>query len=371
MKKQHKNVNYAGRILLGILGLLVLTGGGYVIYMQSQYYRIRDHKQLTINNNQPAELAPDKTYTAMTYNMGFGAYNQKYSFFMDHGEMKNGKKTHGKYGTAYSKNAVLKSTDGVIHTFKQNQPDFMLMQEIDTNSTRSFHVNQVDKVKSSFPGYGNVFASNFHSGFIMYPFTNPHGKVRSGLLTLSKYHLQSAVRRKYPITSNFFSKFTDLDRCFTVMTMPVKNGKKLILINSHMSAYDKGGKMRKKQLKLLNHVMAEECRKGNYVIVGGDFNHAFGKKMLTHFENQQKIPSWVSVLDAKTLTSSMRMVHAGNENDVATCRATDIPYRPEVNYETVIDGFLVSKNVEAKSTNVNTEFKYADHNPVKLQFKLK
>ena len=54
------------------------------------------------------------------------------------------------------------------------------------------------------------------------------------------------------------------------MKIPVTNGHKLILINSHMSAYDKGGKMRVKQLRLLNSVMESEYKKGNYVIVGGD-----------------------------------------------------------------------------------------------------
>lgn len=284
--------------------------------------------------------------------------------------MKDGTKTQGKYGKAESNAAVLQNTNGAIKTMEKVKADFMLFQEIDTNSSRSYHVNQVQKMSQNFSNYEEIFANNFHSPYLLYPLNDPHGAVQSGLLSLSKYSVDQAVRRKYPVTTSFITKFTDLDRCFTVMSIPVNNGHKLILINSHMSAYDKGGKMRVKQLKLLNSVMESEYKKGNYVIVGGDFNHTFGRKMLTHFKSQQKVPDWVSVLSDKELAPDMRMIHAKNESTTPTCRGTDIPYQKGKTYTTVIDGFLVSKNVQATSENINTKFAYADHNPVKLSFKL-
>lgn len=65
------------------------------------------------------------------------------------------------------------------------------------------------------------------------------------------------------------------------------------------------------------------------------------------------------------------MVKATNRENVATVRSTDMKYNPKVNYQTVGDGFIVSKNVLAKAVNVNTDYRYADHNPVKLSFKFK
>jgi endonuclease/exonuclease/phosphatase family metal-dependent hydrolase len=357
--------------ILGLLAVCLLIFGCYYAYLAVNYYRIPDHQKLTVANNQKAVLQVGKSYTATTYNVGFGAYNHKFDFFMDSGELKNGQKLHGHRGTAISKQAVLASTNGVIATMKREHPDFMFFQEIDTNSTRSFHVNQVQKVKASFPHDSANFASNFHSAYLAVPPTNPHGIVRSGLLSMSRYHLNKAERRKYPVSSGPIEKFVDLDRCFVVMHFPVNNGKQLVMINSHMSAYDKGGKMRKAQMKLLTSVMTKEYERGNYVIVGGDFNHALGKDMLTHFQHQEKIPSWVSVLDQKMLPKAFTMIKAKNRERVATCRATDMKYDPKVNYMTICDGFIVSKNVKAVAHNINTDFKYADHNPVKLNFELK
>ena len=372
MRMKHPMLRWGLIFILGLLGCLVVFIGAYVIYMQTHYYRIKDYQPLSIRQklNHSNKLQTNTTYSAATYNVGFGAYNQKFSFFMDTGKMKDGTKTQGKYGKAKNKAAVLQNTNGEINTMKKINVDFMLFQEIDVDSSRSYHINQVKKMSQNFANYEEIFANNFHSPYLLYPLNDPHGAVQSGLLSLSKYPVEQAIRRKYPVSTSFITKFTDLDRCFTVMKIPVTNGHKLILINSHMSAYDKGGKMRVKQLKLLNSVMESEYKKGNYVIVGGDFNHTFGRKMLTHFKSQQEIPDWVSVLSSKDLAPDIRMVHAKNENTVPTCRGTDMPYQKGKTYTTVIDGFLVSKNVQATSKNINTEFAYADHNPVKLSFKL-
>ncbi|MEE6671497.1 endonuclease, partial [Limosilactobacillus fermentum] len=72
--------------LLAVITTLALVVGGYVLYMQHQYYRIPNHQKLTIGNNQAATLTTGRVYTATTYNVGFGAYNHQFSFFMDAAE---------------------------------------------------------------------------------------------------------------------------------------------------------------------------------------------------------------------------------------------------------------------------------------------
>ena len=85
-------------ILLSCLGIFTVI---YVIYMQTYYYRIKDRQSLPIKQKltHPNKLQTNTTYSAATYNVGFGAYNQRYSFFMDTGETKDGHHTRGKYGT--------------------------------------------------------------------------------------------------------------------------------------------------------------------------------------------------------------------------------------------------------------------------------
>ena len=57
-------------------------------------------------------------------------------------------------------------------------------------------------------------------------------------------------------------------------------------------------------------------------------------------------------------------------NANCTCRAADIPYEKGVNFVTVVDGFLVSDNIQWTAENIDADFLASDHNPVKLTFRL-
>lgn len=358
-------------IILGaILLVFVLLVGAYILYMQLNYYRIEDNLPLEISRNTAHRLATEEEYTAVTYNVGFGAYDQAYSFFMDTGKMADGTPVAGKYSRARSKENAMKNTLGSVEAVVGLSPDFLLLQEVDVKATRSYQINQKEIVEQAFPDYASAFALNFHAPYMIYPFLEPHGSVEAGLLSLSKYSLTSATRISYPVDQSFFTKFFDLDRCFTLLRYPVSNGKELVMINTHMSAYDEGGIVRAEQLKLLNSTMKSEVEKGNYVIVGGDFNHALAGT-IDAFPTEQMLPEWVFELNNQDLTEGMSIAAAVNDKQVPTCRSCDIPYTKGVNYTSVLDGFLISDNVVAVVQNIDIDFLYSDHNPVKLTFRLK
>lgn len=355
-----------------ILSIFVLIIGGYLGYVMIQYYRIDDVTSLEIDNrNESPIVSLNREYSISTYNIGFGAYNHDYSFFMDEGSMLDGKKVSGKYARARSEEIVKANTNGAIATIKELNPDFMFFQEVDKKATRSYYVNQYEMIKDTFGEYSNVYASNFHSAYLVYPFNDPIGKTEAGIVTLSNYHMKEAKRYKLPIDESFPTKFFDLDRCFMVTRYKVDGDRELVLINVHLSAYDEGGIYRKKQLEVLNAVLKEEYDKGNYVIAGGDFNHDIAGSLNT-FATEQNIPEWVYVLNDSDLASGYKFATAKN---IPTCRSTDMPYVKDSNYSVVLDGFIVSDNILVTSvTNIaqdNDElFLYSDHNPVLMNFVL-
>lgn len=337
--------------------------------MSVQYYRIDDNTILKTENPQAEKANAASTFTITTYNIGFGAYNHDFSFFMDSGVMKDKTAVQGEYARAQSKSIVHTNTNGALRVAKNDDSDFYFFQEVDKNSTRSFYINQYEDMKKTFPSYGSVYINAFHSGYLLYPFTEPHGSVESGLVTLSRYAIDENIRRQYPIDNSFILKFTDLDRCFTLSRIQLDNGKQLVLINSHMSAYDAGGTIRKQQLALLNSVLDEEYKKGNYVIVGGDFNHDIADSKHT-FPTQQVVPEWIYQLGEEDISSDFYRVVANNAKEVPTCRSSDIPYEKGVNYTAIVDGFIVSNNIKATAKNIDTDFTYSDHNPVQMSFQL-
>ena len=168
---------------------------------------------------------------------------------------------------------------------------------------------------------------------------------------------------------SFPTKFFDLDRCFAMLRIPVADGHELVLVNSHMSAYDAGGGSRARQLAMLGDVLSSERARGNYVIAGGDWNHALCGS-LELYPSRQQVPDWVAVMDDGDLPQGFSVVRAQNLEEVASCRGDDIPYQPGVSYQTTVDGCIVSDNVSATATNVDTGFATSDHNPVALRFSL-
>lgn len=371
-----RRIPIALKVLFGIVGAMVLAFGIYVAYLQVNYTRIPDNVEIAnegvASTEVDASLSRGQTYTAMTYNIGFGAYTPDFSFFMDTGMTKDGVETQGEHGKAVSEQSVRACTDGVVKVAQElvdgSPANFMLFQEVDENSTRSFHVDQRAILEESFMRYEAFFARNFHSGYLIYPLHDPHGSVLSGLLTLSSVNA-TAARRSYPVNGSFPTRFTDLDRCFTVLRVPVGGGGELVLINSHMSAYDETGVVRQEQMDLLMGVMAQEYAAGNYVIAGGDWNHALCNSQ-DLYESDEIMPNWISIMDESELPKGFSVVRAQNLAEVATCRSADMPYERGHTYRVTIDGFIVSDNVKAEATNMDTGYAYSDHDPVKLSFEL-
>lgn len=359
--------------VLAVVGVILLVGvlvvGGYVAYLMATYNRISDNQPVEVQNNPSALLKTGETYTAAIYNIGFGAYTPDYTFFLDEGSMADGTETVGVHSVAASKESVLACTDGAISVLKDLDPDFVMLQEVDTDSTRSYQVNQKAAVEQAFPDYSSTFAVNFHSAFLAYPLGEPHGTVNAGLLTMGDTQVSDAVRRSYPVDDGFPTKFFDLDRCFLVERLPVEGGHDLVLINSHMSAYDEGGLIRAQQLELLTSVLAQEAAAGNYVIAGGDWNHALCGS-LELYESQQNVPPWVATFNESDLPAGFSVVRPTNLESTPTCRGADIPYEKGFTYTVTVDGFIVSDNVVATAENIDTSFLYSDHNPVKLTFSL-
>lgn len=116
-------------------------------------------------------------------------------------------------------------------------------------------------------------------------------------------------------------------------------------------------------------LLASEAAAGNYVIAGGDWNHALcGSE--NYYESNQRMPDWLAVFDESVLPEGLSVVRAENIEDLATCRCAHIPYTPGTTYTATIDGFFVSSNVKATARNVDTGFAYSDHTPCCLRSSL-
>ena len=363
MEEKNKKKRRWWKVLLAILLLVVLVVGGYVGYVFGTYSRIEDNLELNVEGTAQETVETGKEYTAVSYNIGFGAYTADFTFFMD----------EGKESRARSKESVVECVDGTSATALSYQPDFVLFQEVDTDSTRSHHVDEAQQILDRFAAAGDfdhVFAQNYHSAYLMYPIPEPHGASNSGLLTMSKAKIDSALRRSLPIATGF-NKLLDLDRCYSISRLPVENGRELVLINVHLSAYGTDAAQGNAQLEMLFSDMKAEYEKGNYVVCGGDFNHDFTSDSKEYFNpGTDKTYSWCNPFPAEVVPEGFSRCTDYSEGMIATSRYTNIPYS-EDSFTVILNRFVISDNVECKYIqNISTGYKYTDHNPVVLKFTL-
>ena len=162
-----KFVRIAGLVAGGAAVLVLLLVGGYALFLEANYDRIPDRTELAVANNGEALLRTGMDYTAVTYNIGFGAYDQSFSFFMDTGRMVDGTPVSGTYGKGRSGPAVLENTRRSAALVQELAADFVLLQEVDQAADRSYQIPQDRIMAEALPDYGYTFANNFHTPVLL------------------------------------------------------------------------------------------------------------------------------------------------------------------------------------------------------------
>ena len=350
------------KIVLCVLLALLLLTGGYVAYVFIDYHRIGDQMLTPVQSTDAARSVDTNTaYTVVSWNIGFGAYEDDYGFFMD----------GGTESRAWSKERLTANMDAIAGYLKQQNADFCLLQEVDIGSTRTYQLDEREALYAALFDKCSVFAQNYDSPYLMYPLNSPHGASRSGLLTFSRADITAAERVELPVESGFM-KLLDLDRCYSVSRIPVESGRELVLYDLHLSAYTSDGSIATEQLELLLADMQAEYEAGNWCVAGGDFNKDLLGDSSAYFGEADQNYSWAQPIPEGTFNGvDVTLVTPLDESaPVPSCRNADGPYHPG-QYVLTVDGFLVTPNVTAaQATVLDTGFAYSDHNPVAMTFTL-
>ena len=402
MKKIYKRLLL---VVASLFGVMILAVGGYVGYVAITYSRL-GNIPLEVTSRSALSLTTSdigtKTLTISTYNIGFGAYDRDFSFFMDVGSYKEAYQsshdevvTTGSYAKAVSAERATANTLGAFHTIASLEDhlgnplavDFALYQEVDTKSHRAHNVNQLNVGIETHTDFDYVHAINFHSAYLAYPLSDPIGQSTSGISTFSRYQIADSNRHEFTVSTAFPTKYFDLDRCFSVSEIAIEDSaRSLFIFNVHLSAYDASGTIRAAQMiELKEAIIAARDIDGvnNYVLVGGDFNHdlAIDNPLIdtadapwwNQYEQDGTQADWYNYLrldnakdgqnvanlktgENETYVADLKGTHmdAYTGINVPTCRDASVPFQDENdndildNFACVIDGFLVSDNISVQ-----------------------
>jgi endonuclease/exonuclease/phosphatase family metal-dependent hydrolase len=346
------------KILLIVLILILVAAAALIIYLTITEFSPEAVESAEIVEQCSGEsISVGDSIKILSFNTGYCALGEDADFFMDGG---SGVRPD-------SAGTIMYNQTGIIDIIESENPDIIMLQEVDTSSKRSYGVDEAATYSEQL-GLNSAYALNYSCDYVPYPLPTI-GRVHSGLLTMSAYTFTDAERVALPCPFSWPVSVANLKRCLLVSRFELEGtDSELVIINLHLEAYDDGeGKIA--QTKMLREYIESEYEKGNYVIAGGDFNQTFpGCTDVYPIEDADK---WTpGVLEEDSLPDSWSFAF---DSSTPTCRLLDAPHTSEdANQLYVIDGFIVSPNVELKSvTTLDEGFVYSDHNPVALVVTLK
>lgn len=343
---------------IGLILLIVLGAAFLLVLCLLAYLTITDYRPDSIEalplEGESSQKAPSvgESITVTTFNTGYSSLSETESFFMDGGEKVR----------PDSPELVEQNMAGILDFVKSQDSDVFFLQEVDRDSHRSYGIDQFDYYIENSDGLAGAFAINYKCGFVPYPVPFI-GRVESGVATFSSLPIEEPQRIALPSPFSWPMSTANLKRCALVSRVPLEGSdSELVLVNIHLDAYDDGSGRIQQTLETLDFAYGE-YEKGNYVIIGGDFNQQFPAHPLELVEEGLWEPQSLGDYDIK---EGWAFYDGG---DTPTCRLLNKPLDPSDGNTQfyIIDGFIISPNLKLESIEtINLNFKNSDHNPVTM-----
>jgi endonuclease/exonuclease/phosphatase family metal-dependent hydrolase len=349
-------MNWLKRILYALLALIaaaVLFFG----WLTVSDYRPKAVLLAKSSGNAAPVQETDSIFTIKSWNIGYFGLGKECDFFYDGGKMTRPSRTEY---IDYSGNALK-------YLEEEKNTDFYFFQEVDFYSRRSYYDDQLARLRSTFPGMESASAINYKVPFVPVPLSNPLGRVNSGLVSFSRFHSTENSRYAFPGGYSWPTRLAMLDRCFLLSRLPLSGGKDLVLINTHNEAFDDGSQ-RKQQMAVLKDMMLAEYAKGNYVVVGGDWNQNPVGFSVARFSTADVRRTIEPPIEPDFFPEGWQWVF---NPDIPTNRDVIGPYERGKTQTTIIDFFVVSPNVKVLAIKTDDiQFQWSDHQPITMVFKL-
>ncbi len=345
------------QIVIGLFITVVFLLGLFLFYINYKDYIPEPIEELQIIHKRN-RIVTEESFELISWNIGYAGLGKEMDFFYD-----KGKKTR-------TTQAMTEHYMQGITKFISSQPqvDFWLFQEVDFKAKRTYGLDESIVLANTLPNYNYVSALNYVVPFVPVPLTEPMGHVRAGMMSFSSYSPRLSRRYAYPLIAGWPDRMFLLDRCFIEMRFNLGEGRELVVLNTHNSAFIDNQRLMKQELDVIHAKMMSEYELGNYVIAGGDWNmnpagfypvdgyggHRY-KPVAVKIEDDFLPEGWQISFDSKAPTNrSLHQAYLKGDNETTT-----------------IDFYISSPNISVLGVEtIDLDFVHSDHNPVRIKILL-
>ena len=210
-------------------------------------------------------LKPGQTLKVLSYNVQFMA-GKGYVFFFD---LPNDAGPDERPAPA----DIAKTTDEVARITKDEDPDIVLLQEVDDGAKRTDYADQLRVLLSKLPPAYRCHTSTFYWKARFVPHRRIMGSVGMKLSTISKYRITASIRHSLAAgPHNLLTRQFHPKRAILETRLPIEGGGDLAVLNLHLEAFPNSSDVMAKQVGQLDALLTRLSAEGCPFIAAGDFN---------------------------------------------------------------------------------------------------
>lgn len=249
-------------IIIGLIVLVVIL----VVLVWGITFHPRDTQSMAVNceDNAPI-LQQGQPIKALTYNVQYMA-GKNYVFYYD---LPNDAGPDERP----SSEDITATLAEVARIIEDEDPDFILLQEVDDGSKRTDKEDQLARLLSLLPDEYKCHTSAFYwkAGFVPHP--RIMGAIGHKLSIISKYRIEDSTRYQLPVNdADLLTKQFSPKRAILETRLPVEGADDFMLLTTHLEVANRGAEIKQQEIAKLDEVLSAIDGKGNPWLLSGDFN---------------------------------------------------------------------------------------------------
>lgn len=162
--------------------------------------------------------------------------------------------------------------DELVRVVKDESPDILLIQEIDTGAERTYYEDQLARLSAMLPEYPCVTSAfDWKSAYVPHP--RIHGSVGWKVAIFSKYQISLAERLQLSSANkSFLEDQFKIQPAILKAHLPMTNGGEFVALTLHLDLYVPGSNAKDLQMAEINQVLRALDANNTPWLLGGDFN---------------------------------------------------------------------------------------------------
>lgn len=254
------------RWLRRLLVFLAIMSGMFLMLVRLGTFHPNDVQPEPVNRHAEAPLLqPGQQLKILTWNIQFMA-GKNYVFWHD---TPNFDGPHER-PSAESISHTLAEVSRVV---RAENPDIILLQEVDDGARRTDHEDQLTRLLALLPPECSSHVSTFYWKAAFVPHPRILGRAGMKLATISKYKISRAQRHQLALPPNdVITRQFSTKRAILETRLPLVNAGELVVLNTHLDAFAAGTNTMHLQVAEIDSILTALRRDAVAWAMGGDFN---------------------------------------------------------------------------------------------------